>query len=398
MSSPADSVPNDITAHREVSDALVRLAWRTGPDDEVAALARATRFRRYAAALVMGAAGLVALRAGMGTSGLGRLWASSSVALVLVSIVYVLWLRPRHRVRARWRRHEASPGVQEFVADRGGARHTVGGWRTTYAWSAVQRIVVGRTHIFLHLSATEALTIPRRAFGPQAEERRALESLRVWQQHPTEAVTAPEADEGRTEFALRYVLRPRDFTAFVQAVQQRDQRVQPLWVLAGTGLLAALWVVAPMSEGLFALTNLWFPLVFAAVFGLLGLAPFWMPRLVTPGMVRTALWLDPARLPVGDVDLRVGPAGGWSSSSRGVSRFAWSDVSTVLEGDGVVVLLFGPLTGVVVPDRALGTDRAAFVARCRSWLGEPAAPPRQNPPRRPPGPPPDPYAPPEAIR
>lgn len=393
MVSAAEPRSTDPSAQREVSDARVRLAWEATPDDEVATFARVSRHRRRAAAAIMGVALAAVVRAGVPAGAYGQAVAASSAVIIAALIAHVLWLRPRQVVRARRAAGEPAP-AHRLEAGLDGLRHTVGTWRTTYAWSAVRRVIVGRRHVFLHFSSTQVLTVPRRAFGPERDERRALEALRAWRRQGGGPVEAPQVEAERSTFALRYVLRPHDFAAFVQALQRRDLRVRPGGALAGVVLLVALLVAGPVSEGGFDAASLALAGVFAAVFGLLGLAPWWMPRLLTPLLVRAALRLEPARLPVGDVDLRVGPAGGWSSSSRGVSRFDWADVTDVLEGDGVVVLLFGPLTGVVVPDRALGDRRDAFVARCRAWLGAPVEAPEARPPRRPPGPPPDPFAPP----
>lgn len=371
---------------REVSDERVVLAWRPTPADEIAARARVGRLRRGGAALAMGVALSGVLRAAVDLEGAARTLALAAAVALGAFAARALWLAPRRVGDGR----EAA--LQHLEAGREGVRHTVGGRRTTYAWSAVRRVTVGRRHVFLHLASAEVLTIPRRAFGPEPEERRALEALRAWHRRPGPTVRPPERMGDGAVYALRYVLRPQDFAAFVQALRRRDLRVRPLWVLAGTGLLSALLVGGPVSEGGFDRASLVLAGGFAATFGLLGLAPWWMPRLFTPLVVRAALKLDPARLPAGDVDLRVGPEGGWSSSSRGVSRFDWADVEGVLEGEGVVVLLFGPLTGVIVPDRALGERRDAFVAQCRAWLGAPHAGPSRS--LRPPGPPPDPFAPP----
>lgn len=362
------------------------LAWRPTLEDEIAARARVGRLGRGAAAAAVGVALAAVLRAAWAMDGAGRVVALA-VALALGGFAaHALWARPRQLARGQ------EPAPQRVEAGREGLRHTVGGRRTTYAWSAVRRVAVGRRHVFVHLVSAQLLTIPRRAFGPEREERRALEALRAWHRRPGAPAGAPDLAPDRAEYALRYVLRPQDFAAFVQALRRRDLRVRPLWVLAGTGLLSALLVGGPVSEGGFDRASLVLAGAFAATFGLLGLAPWWVPRLFTPIVVRAALRLDPARLPAGDVDLAVGPEGGWSSSSRGVSRFAWGDVEGVLEGEGVVVLLFGPLTGVIVPDRALGDRRDAFVAQCRAWRGAPPAGPA--PTLRPPGPPPDPFAPP----
>lgn len=334
------------------------------------------------------------------------LW-SGGVALAFGLVVggVLAWRLPHH-----WIGRERQEGLLleervDAVIDRQGIEVVRGSWRSQVAWSGVERIVARGQHVFVHLSDAQAIAIPRRCLGDGADQAAFVARLCGWRGQGEGEVSLPEPDPGRDHLVLRFRLVEDDYVVFSRASHATRLDRRPLgWALMGLltgGVLvtsAEPWR-GPVDGGLLALMVL-----FAGLLTAMGLAPLWVPRLLTPWLVRRGLRRHPGRMPSGQIVLGVGPAGGWLGTRRGVSRFGWREVRRVHSDADQVLVLFSDQLAVIVPARVFEPASAqdAFVARIQQWRSaqpwreaRPAAPVAAA---QPPTAVPDPFAPPAAAR
>ena len=330
----------------------------------------------------------------------GPLWAASLGLMIgLLAGAIHLWRTPAWQVRRLRRDGQMADEDVRLEADDQGVTVERPGRRDWSPWSAFERVAPRSKHVFLHLSALQAIAVPRAAIGDRAAQANFVAQARQWlgQDDPAELPEGVE-EPGRGERVLRFRLVVDDYVLLSLAARSRQLGQQPrnLTIMAalvgGTLLVRAEPWRAGVDTGVVALM-----VVFAAGLVVAGLVPLWFPRLLVPWLVRRSLRRSPGIMPLGAIVLGVGPDGGVVRSVRGTSRFAWSEIRWVHSDADLVLLMFSDLEGFVVPSRAFArhADQDAFVADVEAWREghavsgapapfvreEPVRPPVTGPPR-----------------
>ncbi|HHO53691.1 MAG TPA: YcxB family protein [Deltaproteobacteria bacterium] len=322
------------------------------------------------------------LGAGVLTTGLcflllpgGSSLAGGSLAVGIGLLVGMILIRRLPHLRIQRQRLEGllvEDGVRVSL-DPDGIEARLGGRRSQVPWSGIGRIVARSQHVFIHLSDVQALAIPRRILGDGASQASFIAQVQTWRERGRGVSPPPEPEPGRDQQVLRFRLVEDDYVLFSRAIQAtRLDRSAPGWALMG--LLVGGTLVAsaepwrgPVDEGLLALM-----IAFSGLLTAMGLAPLWVPRLLTPWLVRHRLQRHPGRLPSGEIVLGVGPIGGWLGTQLGVSRFGWGEVRRVHSDADQVLVMFSEQLAVIVPARAFQPASAQddLVEQIQRWRGQ----------------------------
>lgn len=242
--------------------------------------------------------------------------------------------------------------------------------------AAIERLIVGADHVFLHLAEAEVLTIPCRVFERRGSLDGFVERIDRFRRRgvdPTHLDPPDRPSEGRSVWSFVYELPERS------SLLTRDNDLHRHLVIA----LVIASLFALLSSSLRPHSSLW-----QSIQELLLLLLF-----AGTGALLFAVSGRP-RAPHGRVTLSVGPEGGWMHTEEGSSHFQWSRVLGIEISPGLVALRFAERV-VPVPSSAFVDEdaRQRFVRQTRQWRREarlgkrPLALPREVPRRNPFAPP-----------
>ncbi|MBX2803900.1 MAG: YcxB family protein [Myxococcales bacterium] len=299
------------------------------------------------------------------------LWAAGLALMAGGVLAIVLaWRLPTMRIRRASQDGTLTRPHMRVTADQEGLELTRDAWRSHVSWSAVERVVSRPRHVFVHISDVQAIPIPRRVLGDRAAQAGFVAQLRAWQERGSAPALPSDPDAGRDTWVLRFRLVSDDYVLFAQVVHaQHLGRTAAGWALLGALTAGVLLASAEPWRQTVDLGVVMLMLLFAGGITALGLAPAWVPTLLTPWLVRRQLQRSPGRMPRGQVVLGVGPEGGWMRTSQGVIRFGWSDVKRIHADADLVLLMFTKTVGVLIPSRAFEptTDQDRWVEQVDRW-------------------------------
>jgi hypothetical protein len=224
------------------------------------------------------------------------------------------------------------------------------------AWPAIVRMFRDRRGLWLHLSSAQALFVPNRALCGTD-----LSTLAGWRQRPSE-VAELRVPVGCDTWVLDGDLDVEDWMLAVERVSR-----SPGWrrwlIFARFPVFLAAIAMLFWASGLPVGRDFW--LFGAAAVAWIALATAFAPRLQSWAL-RLGVRREPARVPVGRVSWRIGPAGLWMRTSRGTTWFSWSWIGSVVADPEGVTLVVGRTAVIAVPNRLIPrTD--SFVAACSDW-------------------------------
>jgi hypothetical protein len=323
------------------------VSWEPSENDRLAEVEHVDGQRRPWRAVALA---LVVLA--MGSLVLPRPLALPSVAAVAVLAALAAvagWQFPVVRMR----RTERS-GTTAVLIEAEPLRVTISraGLERRLAPDAVERLVVGSDHVFLHLGQAEVLTIPCRVFGARGSLDRFVERIERFRRRGVgpASLDPPDGPEaGRAYWSLEYEL---DSAGSLVTGSARDGDLHRALVL---GLVLASVLALGVSATSWRASTL------------LGQEALLVVLFVGVGGLFVAAAGRP-RVPRGEVRLSIGPEGGWMATHEGSARFEWTRVLGVEVSPGLVVLRFADRV-VPVPSVAFMDDeeRRRFARQARRW-------------------------------
>lgn len=215
-----------------------------------------------------------------------------------------------------------------------------GGLHRRLAPEAIDRLVVGSDHVFLHLAEGELVTIPCRVFPARGALDRFVDAVEQFRRRGAAPTDGPEP--GLDRWSLAYGLHTTGIGRSHDRVGDRERLLLIGFAVGSFGVL--LGSTEPWRGGL--------DLVLLALFGAIGVV------FVVAGRR--------PRAPVGPVTLTLGPEGGWMRTEGGTARFGWRSVRGVDRAPDGLVLRFVEQV-IPIPEVAIPADRERFVADLEAW-------------------------------
>ncbi len=282
--------------------------------------------------------------------------AALAAAIWSAAVLGALWVAPRRAV-SRQRKAGLLPlGPMSLALDAGGVWWQQEGSQSRLGWGAVRSVDVDRRGLWVALSTGVQLRAPARALAGWDAGR-----VAAWRESPgPPGEIAPPTD---AVHVVRGVLTPDVWaSALSLGTRALRGRVWPRLVL----FLALYALILVLFESLGADPTLARAVYAALSIGVTLTSLLVLPRLLEWRRARN-LRKNPSRVPLGDVDARLGPRGVWIRTPVGTSAFTWSWITSVAQDDRAVALVVGLGSVVALPADALA-DRDRVVADCRSWI------------------------------